>query len=106
MDDFEVVIVHGYGLEQAIADGMLVPVFENRWAELSGGQPIVMTAAIAHAFSLAAIQEIWNDFVRWRRDVMPGLPEEEQLFSTTMNNRTIWVIEDGAAFTVLFPEDY
>jgi len=37
---------------------------------------------------------------------MPTLPEAEQLFSTTMNDKKVWVIEDGAAFTILFPEDY
>lgn len=106
MDDFDFVIVHSYGLEQAIADGLLVPVFENRWPELSGGKPIVMTAAIANEFSLAAIQKVWNAFVHWRRNIIPQLPEEEQLFSATMNDSTIWVIEDGAAFTILLPEDY
>jgi hypothetical protein len=106
MDDLDFVIVHSYGLDQAIADGLLAPVFVDRLAEISGGKPIVMTAAIAGEFSLAAIQEIWNTYVPWRQDVMPQLPEEEQMFSTTMNNRTVWVIEDGSAFTVLFPEDY
>lgn len=106
MDEFDFVIVHGYGLEQAIADGLLVPIFENRWSELSSGKPIVMTAAIANEFSLAAMQEVWNAFVHWRRDIMPTLPEDEQLFSTTINDSAIWVIDDGVAFTVLFPEDY
>ena len=27
----------------------------------------------------------------------PTLPEEERLFSTTMNSQKVWVIEDGAA---------
>jgi len=34
------------------------------------------------------------------------LPEEEQLFVTTMNGNKIWLIEDGAAFTMMYPEDY
>jgi hypothetical protein len=37
---------------------------------------------------------------------MPTLPEEEQLFATMMNSKKIWVIEDGAAFTLMHPEDY
>ena len=37
---------------------------------------------------------------------MPTLPEEEQMFVTTMNGDDIWLIEDGDAFTMLYPEDY
>ena len=41
--------------------------------------------------------------------VMEGifaLPEEDRLFSTTINRETVWVIEDGAAFTLMYPSDY
>ena len=37
---------------------------------------------------------------------MQTLPEEEQLFTTSMNNEKVWVLEDGQAFTLLYPEDY
>jgi hypothetical protein len=37
---------------------------------------------------------------------MPKLAEEERKFHTKMNSETVWVIEDGAAFTLLYPEDY
>jgi hypothetical protein len=106
MDPFDFVIVSSFTLENAIEAGLLVKVFENRWPELSQGKPIVATAAIFEAFSLAAIREIWNEFVLWRREVMPTLPEEEQMFVAKMNGKPIWVLEDGAAFTILFPEDY
>jgi len=106
MDPFDFVIVSSFTLENALQAGLLVKVFENRWPELSGGKPIVMTAAIAGAFSLAAIREVWNEFVLWRKDIMPTLPEEEQMFVTQMNEQTIWVIEDAVAFTILRPEDY
>jgi hypothetical protein len=104
MDDMEVVSV--YSLERAIADGVLVEIFKNHWNELSDGKPIVATRAIYVAFSLSALQKIWNEYALWRQDVMPTLPEEEQLFSTTMNSETVWVLEDGDAFTILFPDDY
>jgi hypothetical protein len=32
------------------------------------------------------------------------LPEEDRLFHTSMNDTTGWVIEDGAAFTLMYPE--
>ncbi len=99
-------VIYAYTLQQAIDDGVLIEVFKNRWPELSGGKPIVATSHIMASLSLAAIQEIWNDYVVWCHETMPTLPEEEQLFLTTMNGEKVWVLEDGQAFTVLYPEDY
>ena len=99
-------IIYAYTLEDAIRDGVLVKVFENRWPQLTGGKPIVATSHITQELSMAAIQEIWNDYCVWRSYVMPTLPEEEQLFLTRMNDQKVWVLEDGQAFTILFPEDY
>jgi hypothetical protein len=95
-----------FSLKQAVEDGVLVEIFKNRWSDLTGGKPIVATAHIHEEISLAGLQEIWNEFVVWRRRVMPTLPEEERLFHTTMNSQTVWVIEDGAAFSLMYPEDY
>jgi len=100
------VVIFSYTLEQAIADGELVEVFKNRWQQLSSGKPIVATAHLFNKVSLAALLEIWNEYVFWRKTVMPTLPEEEQMFSTTMNSHKVWLIEDGQAFTLLYPEDY
>jgi hypothetical protein len=102
----EATIILEYSLEQAIADGVLVEVFKNRWDELSQGKPIVATANLFSQVSLAGLLEIWNEYVEWRTNVMPKLPEEEQLFATTMNGDKIWLLEDGQAFTMLYPEDY
>lgn len=104
MDEFE--IISSYSLQQAIADGTLVEVFKNRWSELSDGIPIVVTASIADDLSFAAAREIWNEFVQWKQKVEPTLPEEERLFSTKMNGKDVWVIYDGSAYTILYPEDY
>ncbi len=95
-----------YSLERAIDDGVLVAVFKNRWGQLSAGTPIIATRHILEALSLAALREIWNEYVVWMRGVKATLPEAEQLFATTMNGETIWVIEDGAAHTIMYPEDY
>jgi hypothetical protein len=99
-------IISVYSLEDAIEDGVLVEVFKESWKDLSSGKPIVATSAIHSEFTLAAIREIWNEYVVWRKNVMPTLPVEDQMFSTTMNSQKVWLIEDGAAFTILFPEDY
>jgi hypothetical protein len=95
-----------YTLEEAIADGVLVEVLRKRWKYLSGGKPIVATANLFEEVSLAGLLEIWNEYVDWRRNVLPGLPQEDQLFQTTMTGKTVWVIEDAQAFTLLYPEDY
>jgi len=102
----EAIIISEYSLEQAIEDGVLVEVFKNRWNELSQDKPIVATSHLFSQVSLAGLLEIWNEYVDWRTHVMPSLPEADQLFSTTMNGEKVWVLEDGAAFTMLYPEDY
>ena len=103
-DDAEV--ISAYPLEKAIEDGVLVEILKNHWQELSHGKPIVATAHLVDAISLAGLMDIWNVFVYWREHVMLTLPEEEQLFHMTMNGQTVWVIEDDAAFTLMYPEDY
>ena len=104
LNDADVIIA--YALQQAVEDGVLVEIFKNRWPELSSGKPIVATAYLFNEVSLAGLLEIWNAFVVWRKDVLPTLPEEQQLFHTSMNSQKVWVIEDGAAFTLLYPDDY
>jgi len=99
-------VIVKYTLEQAIEDGVLVEVFKNRWKELSQGKPIVATTHLFEEVTPAGLLEIWNEFVHWRKHSMPTLPEEEQLFVTSMNDEKVWVIEDGNAFTMMYPEDY
>jgi hypothetical protein len=103
-DASEVITI--YSLNDAIEDGVLVEIFKNRWGELSGGKPIVATAHLFEDVSLAGLREIWNEFAEWQKEIMPTLPEEERLFSTRMKGLTVWVIEDGAAFTLMYPDDY
>jgi len=99
-------VIFRYTLEQAIDDGVLAEVFKNRWSELSGGKPIVVTDHLFLSVSQAALLEIWNEFVSWRINVMPTLPEEEQVFVTSMNDKRVFVLEDEQAFTMLYPEDF
>ena len=99
-------IISVYPLERAIEDSVLVEVFKNRWSELSQGKPIVATRHLFSQVSLAALLDIWNEYVVWRANVMPTLPEADQMFVTTMDGEKVWLLEDGAAFTLLYPEDY
>ena len=98
-------LIYEYTLQQAIEDGELVELFKNRWQQLSGGKPIVATAHLFNEVSLAGLMEIWNEFVHWKRPTPPENPDE-QIFTTTMNGKKIWLIEDGQAFTMMYPEDY
>lgn len=99
-------VITVYSLKEAIEDGLLVEIFKNRWKELSGGKPIVATAHLFENISQAALQEIWNEFVHWKRHIEKTLPEQEKLFHTKMNGLTVWVIEDAVAYTLMYPEDY
>lgn len=99
-------IISSYTLQDAIEDGVLVEVFKNRWQELSGGKPIVATQHLFESVSEAALQEIWNAYGAWRKNILPTLPEEDQMFVTEINKKNVWLIEDGAAFTMMYPEDY
>jgi len=99
-------VIYSYTLKQAVEDGTLAEILKNRWEELSRGKPIVATAHLYNEVSLAGLMEIWNEYVHWRKNVMPTLPEEEQMFVTEMNGNKVWVIEDGDAFTLMYPEDY
>jgi hypothetical protein len=66
-------------------------------------------SATSHLFdevSLAGLIDIWNEFVHWQKHVMPTLPEEERLFHMIVDGKTVWVIEDGAAYSLMYPDDY
>ena len=99
-------VISVYSLEQAIEDGVLVEVFKDQWHELTHGKPIVATSHLFSQVSLAGLLDIWNEYVDWRKNVMPTLPEEDQMFATTMNGEKVWLLEDSDAFTMLYPEDY
>ena len=72
-DDAEV--ISKYPLAQAIEDGILVEICKNQWGEFSSGKPIVATAHLHSELSLIVLMGIWNEFVHWRKHVMPTLPE-------------------------------
>lgn len=99
-------VISTYTLKQAIEDGVLVEILKNRWNDLSSGKPIFATAHIFNEISLGGLLEIWSEFVQWRETVMPTLSEEDRLFQTKMNEKKVLVMEDGASFILMYPEDY
>jgi hypothetical protein len=96
--------IYEYGWKQAVEDGILVKIFENRWPELTHGTPILATVGTFKAFSLAAFQEMWNAFVIWKKQQEPE-SARENMFVTKMNGKDVWVTYD-VVYTFLFPEEY
>jgi hypothetical protein len=98
-------MIYEYTLAQAVADGQLVEIFKERWSKLTGGKPLVATMNIMAEFTLVSLQEIWNEYEKWRQTTDPKRQREE-IFTTQLNDHKVWVMEDQQAFTILFPEDY
>lgn len=99
-------VISSYTLADALADGVVVEVFKEQWQRLNGGRPIVATASVVNDLTGLTIVSIWNEYIHWKMHVEPGLKEEDRLFSTKRHGHTVWVIDDGTAITILYPEDY
>jgi len=106
----EATVISEYSLEQAIEDGVLVEVFSYNTKDFveryTNGKPVVATAHLFNQVSDTNLTDVWNKYVEWRLNVKDTLPEEDQLFATTINGDKVWVIEDGQAVTMMYPEDY
>ena len=98
MSDTNVISV--YTREQAIADGLLVELLSYE------GRPLIATAHVRDDFELSALLSILNHYLWWKANVEPTLPEEERLFKTERRAKTLWLIEDDAAYTIMYPDDY
>lgn len=94
-------VIFAYTLEEAIADGVLYP---QGWVN---GLPLIATAGTMEDLALDERQRLFADFLEWQRDIEPQLAEEDRLFvATASNHKRVWVINDGAAITLLYPEEY
>jgi len=94
-------IIYEYSLDEAIADGVLHQV---GWVN---GKPLIATAGIMNDLPSGERQRLFAEFLSWQRDVEPTLPEEERMFTATASNgKRVWVIDDGSAVTLLYPEEY
>ena len=101
MCDFEDMnIIDIYSRQQAVDDGMLVEVL--RW----NGIPVMASAHISDELGLNQLLDIWRRFRFWKEQEEPKLSEQDRLFHTEKNGKKVWVIEDGEAFTIMYPEDY
>ena len=109
MDDAQV--ISEYSLEQALKDGVLRFVFSHKVKRhpdglYADGKYVVATAHLYHDMKQANLFDLWVEYLSWRYKVMPTLPEEEQMFVTERYGKKIWIIEDGQAYIMMYPEDY
>ncbi len=94
-------VIFEYTLGEAIDDGVLYP---QGWAQ---GKPLIATAGTMEGLAEGERQRVFADFLRWQRDVEPTLAEQDRMFvSTASNGEKVWVIDDGAAITLLYPSEY
>jgi hypothetical protein len=105
MCDFEdVKIISKYPLSQAIEDEVLIKLCDIRWGvEI---KPFVVTSHLLGGIGRDKVMKVWDEYVKWRQEVMPKLKEEDQMFVTKVDGEKVWIIENGTAFTAMFPEDY
>jgi hypothetical protein len=100
MDQKEWVIFE-YPLDQAIADGVLCRL---GWVN---GKPLIGTAGIVEDVPNEERQRLFAEFFRWQKEIEPTLNDEDRMFEALASNgENVWVIDDGAAITLLYPSDY
>ena len=101
MENEQANVIFTYSLAEAIEDGVLCRL---GWAQ---GKPLIGTAAIVQDLPAQEREGLFQDFLRWQRETEPGLAEEDRMFvATASTGETVWVIDDGAAITLLYPSDY
>jgi hypothetical protein len=94
-------VIFEYTLGEAIDDGVL---YRQGWAQ---GKPLIATAGTMEDLADDERQRVFADFLLWQKDVEPTLPEQDRMFvSTASNGEKVWVIDDGAAITLLYPSEY
>ncbi len=94
-------VIFASTLAEAIEDGVLMGL---GWAQ---DKPLIGTAAIVEDVPAQEREGLFRDFLRWQGETEPGLAEEDRMFvATASNGETVWVIDDGAAITLLYPSDY
>jgi hypothetical protein len=100
----DVEIISSYPLRRAIEDELIVKLCDIRWGiEIKS---LVATSHLLAEIDRDKVMKVWDEYMIWRQTIMPKLKEEDQMFVTKVDGKKVWLIEDGAAFTAMFPEDY
>ena len=94
-------VIHSYSLEEAVEDGLLSLVGRV------GSRSVVVTIGIRTELPVEEWWQVVERFLIWQRQVELTLPEAERLFTyRASNGQTIWVIDDGDAITMMYPDEY
>lgn len=94
-------VIFEYTLAEVIEDGVLYPL---GWVK---GKPLIGTAGTVADVPEEERQRLFADFLVWQREVEPTLADEDRMFvATASNGKTVWVMDDGAAITLLYPDEY
>jgi hypothetical protein len=93
-------IISRYTRAQAVDDGVLVEVLHYN------GKPVMATTNLSDGLGADGLLDIWYEFRDWKERGEARLAEEDRLFSTKNKGKKVWVIEDGEAFTIMYPSDY
>src|SRR3954451_16312539 len=93
-------VIDTYTIKQAIEEGVLIKMF------VRDGKPVVVTTHVWNDFEIGReeLVDVWSKFKLWKEKIEPTLPEEERLFVTYKDDKKIWVIEDGVAYTIMYSE--
>src|SRR3954447_23599814 len=98
LKDAEIIAI--YTLDEAIDDGVIAKLCDIRWNGVI--KPFIATTHVLEDIGRDGALEIWKEFEDWRISVMQTLPEADQLFYTGVDDRMIWIIEDAAAYTIMY----
>ncbi len=94
-------VIFEYTLTEAIDDGVLYPL---GWVD---GKPLIGTAGTVADLDNDECQKLFTEFLKWQKEIEPTLAEGDRMFvATASNNQQVWVIDDGAAITLLYPSEY
>ena len=101
--------VYSYGNDQALEDGFFADVTPPS-VKSRGGMRWIVTDAVYKEFSLAAIAEMYNEFVKAIRKSATGWDNSEP-FVTKMNGKVLWCFlenepTNGRTFKIIFPSEY
>lgn len=99
-------VVHSYTLSDAINDGVLVPLFLDEGKYPADGKHVVATSNLLDAIGVEATLKVWDEFQVWKRDVMPTLPEEDQLYAPVVGEHELFIIEDSVSYCIMLRTDY
>ena len=97
-------LISCYTRKQAVEDGLLVEILNYN------DKHVMATAQIRQDFGLSGLYRILNEFVNWKYEVEPKLPEHKRLFSTfkklNKKDKKVWVVEDRESYTIMYPDQY